>query len=86
MIDSELLGRDYDTIKMQSCAECERELLGLSEWSWWYTLPTAVKKQLPPITFVHVEGRPYCEECRTEDEPVVMLGRDEYVPYKTGWL
>lgn len=82
MIDSNLIGRDYDSILMQSCADCQCDLIGMSEWQWWYTLPNAAKSQLPPLTFVHVDGRPYCEECRTEERFPPTLGREEYVPYR----
>jgi hypothetical protein len=80
----DICGRDYDTIRMQSCADCECDLLGMSEWSWWNLLPKASKDQLPPITFVHVAERPYCEACRQGDEPAVYIGPDEYLPYNTG--
>jgi hypothetical protein len=57
-------------------------MIGMSEAVWFYNLPVAVRKTLPPLTFVHVHERPYCRECREEERFPPTVGRDDYVPYR----
>jgi hypothetical protein len=52
-----------DELKLCDCAECGRELVGLSMLPWYSTLTHAERSNYPPLVGGHVKGRPYCAWC-----------------------
>jgi hypothetical protein len=58
-----LTSRDPDTIRMVSCAGCDRHLLGESETEWWEGLSLGQQQKLPPVVAKRICGRPACSGC-----------------------
>ena len=55
--------RDKESVRMQNCGGCGRELLSRSEAAWADTLPATARVKWPPVVAGTVDGSPACGSC-----------------------